>query len=152
MATARKIKPAQGRDFFLLSSKLYATWTSLSWKNNTPDVQHSLTQEIWMPMTLQGPVELEFSIKNSLTKPARSDGEKLGCVGERNAGHSVKKKGLFIVPSGAVAHSTHSSCTEELSGSFLLAMKRWHLTKTRCSETSRKREKIRTLWKHSLHI
>ena len=75
-----------------------------------------------MPMTSPGPVELELAI--SLMKPAHSDGEKLGCVSKRNAGHSVKKKGLYIVPSGAVVHSTHSPCTEELSGSFLLAMKR----------------------------
>ena len=76
-----------------------------------------------MPMTSHGPVELEFDIKNSLMKPAHSDGEKLGCISKRNTGHSVKKKGLYIVPLGTVVHSTHSSCTEELSGSLLLAMK-----------------------------
>ena len=77
-----------------------------------------------MPMTLHGPVELEFAIKYSLMKPAHSGGEKLGRVSKRNAGHSVKKKGLYIVPLGSVVHSAHSSSTKELSGSFLLAMKR----------------------------
>ena len=77
-----------------------------------------------MPMTSPGPVELELAIKNSLMKPARSDGEKLGCVSKRNAGHSIKKKGLYLVPLGTVVHSAHSSCAQELSGSLLLATKR----------------------------